>query len=126
MSLLNKPKYSRQPPQEEFVTRSNSLLEVLASEEHHLIAELQGIEEAKSREPNLLQRLNVVQNSLSAFLALEQKPEPMQEQPQEKRIRKAATKKTDKPTSRSIVSETVVSNTKNIDVVHDDFSTFPE
>ena len=44
----------------------------------------------------------------------------------EKRIRKAATTKTVKPTPRSIAPEPTVSDTENINLVHDDFAAFPE
>lgn len=132
MSLLpNNKRYTR--PQPELTSPStppNTLLNVLEAEESHLTKQLQEIEEAKSREQNLRNRLNVVQQSLQAFRALEAAPEPIQEHPTPvpvvKNVRKAATKKTDKPTSRSIAPEPVVGDTENIALVHDDFATFPE
>ncbi|WP_346304682.1 hypothetical protein [Microcystis sp. M38BS1] len=105
---------------------------MLEAEESHLINELLDIAEAKSREGYLRNRLNVVQNSLSAFRALEAAPEPVQEQQTpppvvtEKRIRKAVTKKSVTPTARGIAPELTVSDTENIALVHDDFATFPE
>ena len=110
-------------------TKPATLIDVLEAEEYDLQGDLNRIEEAKSRERDLRLRLNVVQQSLQAFRALEAAPPPMQEQQvecQEKRIRKAATKKTDKPTARSIAPEPTVSDTENIALVHDDFATFPE
>lgn len=131
MSLLNR-KYTRLQPQPETEPQPNTVTTVLETEESHLINAILDIEEAKSRERTLRERLNVVQQSLQAFRALEATPEPIQEQPaqlsaaQERRVRKAATKKSDKPTQRSIVPEPVVSDTESIELVHDDFSTFPE
>jgi len=137
MSLLpTTKKYVRQPTSPQVVESEphpNTLMSVLEAEESHLINELLGIHEAKNREPNLRNRLNVVQQSLQAFRALDVAPEPVQEQqleclpiPQEKRIRKATTAKTVKPTPRSIAPEPVVSDTEGIELVHDDFATFPE
>jgi hypothetical protein len=135
MSLLTSTKrYTRPQTQQdlEVLPQANTLIIVLEAEESHLINELLDIAEAKSREGHLRNRLNVVQNSLSAFRALEAAPEPVQEQQTpppvvtEKRIRKAATTKTVKPTPRSIAPEPTVSDTENINLVHDDFAAFPE
>jgi hypothetical protein len=133
MSLLPTKKYTRpQPQQEQQELKAHcnaNVIDVLANEEMKLLKELEAIAEAKKREPNLTNRLNVVQNSLQSFYALEAAPPPVQEQQvecQEKRIRKAATKKTDKPTARSIAPKPTVSDTENIELVHDDFATFPE
>ena len=134
MSLLQptkrytRPQLYHQP--EQSTSHSTSLVGVLENEAYNLLAELSEIEEAKSREHDLRLRLNVVQQSLAAFRALETEPEPVQEDvveclpiPQEKRVRKAATKKT---TVRSIAPEPIVSDTKNIDLANDDFATFPK
>jgi hypothetical protein len=43
-----------------------------------------------------------------------------------KNVRKAATRKTARPTQSSIAPEPTVSDTENIELVHDDFSTFPD
>ena len=133
MSLLQPTKRYTRPQQltepTQPILHSTSLIEVLEDEAYNLLADLKLIEEAKSREDDLRLRLNVVQQSLAAFRALEAAPEPVQEDvvecfpiPQEKRVRKAATKKT---TVRSIASEPIVSDTKNIDLANDDFATFP-
>ena len=133
MSLLTSTKrYTRPQTQQdlEVLPQANTLIIVLEAEESHLINELLDIAEAKSREGYLRNRLNVVQNSLSAFRALEAAPEPVQEASApvvtEKRVRKAATKKTATPTQRSIAPEPTVSDTENIKLVHDDFATFPK
>ena len=123
MPLLNK--YTRtQPPQPQTlpsVSRALTLIETLENEEYDLQHQLNQIEEAKSLEHGLRLRLNVVQQSLQAFRALEAAPEPIQETVV-KNVRKAATKKAVTPTQRSIT----VSDTENINLVHDDFATFPE
>ena len=130
MPLLNK--YTRtQPPQPQTlpsVSRALTLIETLENEEYDLQHQLNQIEEAKSLEHGLRLRLNVVQQSLQAFRALEAAPEPVQEAsvPVVKNVRKAATKKAVTPTQRSIAPEPTVSDTENIELVHDDFSTFPE
>lgn len=131
--LQNNKRYTRpQPQQQEALPAPLTLISVLENEEYDLQYQLNQIEEAKSLEHGLRLRLNVVQQSLQAFRALEATPEPIQEQPaqlsaaQERRVRKAATKKSDKPTQRSIVPEPVLSDTESIELVHDDFSTFPE
>ena len=132
MSLLpNRKRYTRpQPDLTLSSTPPNTLLNVLEAEESHLAKQLQEIEEAKSREQNLRNRLSIVQQSLQAFRALEAASEPVQEQsapaPIVKNVRKAATRKTARPTQSSIAQEPVVSDTENIALVHDDFSTFPE
>ncbi|QIW88533.1 hypothetical protein [Pseudanabaena phage PA-SR01] len=137
MSLLSTTKrYVRpQPQQQESLPPSKApltLISILENEEYDLQEELYQIEEAKNREVTLRRRLDVVQQSLKAFRALEASPEPIQEQPaqlpvtQERRVRKAATKTSGKPNQRKIESEDIVSDTKNINLVHDDFSTFPE
>jgi hypothetical protein len=130
MSLLNR-KYTRLQPQPETEPQPNTVTTVLETEESHLINAILDIEEAKSRERTLRERLNVVQQSLQAFRALEAAPEPVQEQqapppPVAKNVRKAATKKTATPTQRSIAPEPTVGDTENIELVHDDFATFPE
>jgi len=131
MSLLNR-KYTRPQLQPETEPQPNTVITALETEESHLINVILDIEEAKSRERTLRERLNVVQQSLHAFRALEAAPEPIQEQPaqlpvtQERRVRKAATKKSGKPSQRSIAVEPIVSDTENIELVHDDFATFPE
>jgi hypothetical protein len=67
---------------------------------------------------------------LQAFRALEAASEPVQEQsapaPIVKNVRKAATRKTARPTQSSVAPEPTVSDTENIELVHDDFSTFPD
>ena len=133
MSLLQNKRYARSQPQQESEPQPNTVVDVLKAEETNLINAILDIEEAKSHEQHLRNRLNVVQNSLSAFRALEAAPEPVQEQqleclpiPQEKRVRKAATKKSATPTQRSIAPEPTVGDTENIELVHDDFATFPE
>ena len=133
MSLLQNKRYARSQPQQESEPQPNTVVDVLKAEEANLINAILDIEEAKSHEQHLRNRLNVVQNSLSAFRALEAAPEPVQEQqleclpiPQEKRVRKAATKKSVTPTQRSIAPESTVGDTENIELVHDDFATFPE
>jgi hypothetical protein len=134
MSLLPTKKYARIPQhQPELVAVKKeppTLVEVLENEGYDLQHELNQIEEAKSRERDLRLRLNVVQQSLQAFRALEAAPEPVQEQsapaPIVKNVRKAATRKTARPTQSSIAQEPVVSDTENIKLVHDDFSTFPD
>ena len=134
MSLLQSTKRYTRPQQipepTQPTSHSTSLIEVLGNEAYNLLAELSEIEEAKSREHDLRLRLNVVQQSLVAFRALETEPEPVQEDvaecfpiPQEKRVRKAATKK---PVVRSIALEPIVSDTENIDLANDDFATFPK
>ncbi len=140
MSLLpTNKRYTR--PQPELTlpsTPPNTLLNVLEAEESHLAKQLQEIEEAKNREQNLRNRLNIVQQSLQAFRALEATPEPVQEQqleclpiPQEKRIRKAAKvretppKKLGEPIGGGIANGEHVKYDENIDLVHDDFATFP-
>jgi hypothetical protein len=133
MTLLPTKKYTRIPQQQpELVAIKKeppTLIEVLENEEYDLQYKLNQIEEAKSRERDLRLRLNVVQQSLQAFRALEVAPEPVQEQstpaPIVKNVRKAATRKTAIPAQSSIAQEPVVSDTENIDLVHDDFSTFP-
>jgi hypothetical protein len=141
MSLLpiNK-RYTR--PQPELTlpsTPPNTLLNVLEAEESHLAKQLQEIEEAKNREQNLRNRLNIVQQSLQAFRALEAKPESVQEVEgkvqlpvtQERRIRKAAKvretppKKLGEPIGGGIANDEHVKYDENIELVHDDFSTFP-
>lgn len=134
MSLLQNKRYTRpQTQQPEIEPQPNTVITALETEESHLINVILDIEEAKSRERTLRERLNVVQQSLQAFRALETAPEPMlQETPaqlpvtQERRVRKAATKKSGKPSQRSIAVEPIVSDTENIELVHDDFATFPE
>lgn len=132
MSLLQNKRYTRpQTQQPEIEPQPNTVTTVLEIEESHLIHAILDIEEAKSRERTLRERLNVVQQSLQAFRALETAPEPMlQETPapvtHERRVRKAATKKSGKPSQRSIAVEPIVSDTENIELVHDDFATFPE
>jgi len=133
MSLLQNKRYARSQSQQESEPQPNTVVDVLKAEEANLINAILDIEEAKSHEQHLRNRLNVVQNSLSAFRALEAAPEPVQEQqleclpiPQEKRVRKAATKKSVTPTQRSIAPEPTVGDTENIELVHDDFATFPE
>ena len=139
MSLLpNNKRYTRTSSLPEFVNEkvqqdlSIDILSVLETEINFLNSELRKVEEAKSREFGLLNRLNVAQQSLQAFRALEAAPEPVQEQQTpppvvtEKRIRKAATKKSVTPTARGIAPELTVSDTENIALVHDDFATFPE
>ena len=132
MSLLQNKRYTRpQTQQPEIEPQPNTVTTVLEIEESHLIHAILDIEEAKNRERTLRERLNVVQQSLQAFRALETAPEPMlQETPapvtQERRVRKAATKKSGKPSQRSIAVEPIVSDTENIELVHDDFATFPE
>lgn len=132
MSLLQNKRYTRpQTQQPEIEPQPNTVTTVLEIEESHLIHAILDIEEAKSRERTLRERLNVVQQSLQAFRALETAPEPMlQETPapvtQERRVRKAATKKSGKPSQRSIAVEPIVSDTENIELLHDDFATFPE
>jgi hypothetical protein len=133
MSLLQtNKKYSRPQPQPEAPSlHSPNLVGVLENEAYNLLGELSEIEEAKSREHALRLRLNVVQQSLQAFRALEAAPEPVQEKqapppPVVKNVRKAATKKSATPTARSIAPEPTVSDTENIELVHDDFATFPE
>jgi hypothetical protein len=107
---------------------SVDILSILETEINFLNSELRKVEEAKSREFGLLNRLNVAQQSLQAFRALEASPEPVQEAPVPvvKNVRKAATKKAVTPTQRSIAPEPTVSDTENINLVHDDFTTFPE
>ena len=77
MPLLNK--YTRtQPPQPQTlpsVSRALTLIETLENEEYDLQHQLNQIEEAKSLEHGLRLRLNVVQQSLQAFRALEAAPE---------------------------------------------------
>lgn len=129
-------KYTRPQSHEQNSNAPLTLISVLEKEEYDLQYNLNQIEEAKSRERNLRLRLGVVQQSLQAFRALETPPEPIQEPiqeqsaqlpvTQERRVRKAATKISGKPTQKSIAPESVVSNTENINLVHDDFSTFPE
>ena len=133
MSLLqNNKRYTRPQTQEQphYAVKAPTLIEALENEEYDLQYELNQIEEAKSRERDLRLRLNVVQQSLQAFRALEAAPEPVQEQqtpaPVVKNVRKAATKKAVTPTQRSIAPEPTVSDTENIELVHDDFATFPE
>jgi hypothetical protein len=138
MSLLqNNKRYTRPQPQQqqESEPQPNTVVIVLEAEESHLINAILDIEEAKSREHDLRLRLNVVQQSLQAFRALEAAPEPAQEAPVPvvKNVRKAATKvrvtepkKAVTPTQRSIAPEPTVSDTENINLVHDDFATFPE
>ena len=131
MSLLQtNKKYSRPQPEAPSL-HSPNLVGVLENEAYNLLGELSEIEEAKSREHALRLRLNVVQQSLQAFRALEAAPEPAQEKqapppPVVKNVRKAATKKSATPTARSIAPEPPVSDTENIELVHDDFATFPE
>lgn len=128
MSLLpNNKRYTRPQPPEQPV-KAPTLIEALENEEYDLQYELLQIEEAKSREHDLRLRLNVVRQSLQAFRALEAAPEPVQETPTPvvKNVRKAATKKAVTPTQRSIAPEPTVSDTENINLVHDDFATFPE
>jgi len=128
MSLLqNNKRYARPQPQEQPPIKTPTLIEVLEDEEYDLQYQLNQIEEAKSCERDLRLRLNVVQQSLQAFRALEAAPEPLQETPVPvKNVRKAATRKTARPTQSSIAQEPVVSDTENIKLVHDDFATFPE
>lgn len=135
MSLLQNKRYTRpQTQQPEIEPQPNTVTTVLEIEESHLIHAILDIEEAKSRERTLRERLNVVQQSLQAFRALETAPEPEGESEgkvqfpvtQERRVRKAATKKSGKPSQRSIAVEPIVSDTENIELVHDDFATFPE
>ena len=128
MSLLQPTKRYTRPQQltepTQPILHSTSLIEVLEDEAYNLLADLKLIEEAKSREDDLRLRLNVVQQSLAAFRALEAEPEPVQElAPVVKNVRKASTKK---PTARSIAPEPIVSDTKNIDLSYDDFATFPK
>lgn len=130
MSLLpTTRKYTRPQPQPDLLAvghKPPTLIGALEEEEYDLQHQLNQIEEAKSLEHGLRLRLNVVQQSLQAFRALEAVPEPVQEQqtpvPVVKNVRKAATKKAVTPTQRSIT----VSDTENINLVHDDFATFPE
>jgi hypothetical protein len=140
MSLLpNNKRYTR--PQTESIPQTPepqpvqpfTVLDILQRDESELNYQLGRIEEAKRLEPELRQRLNVVQQSLQAFRALEAAPEPTQEQLAppppvitEKRIRKTTTTKTVTPTQSSIAPEPPVSDTENIALVHDDFATFPE
>jgi Fic family protein len=141
--LLPAKKYARIPQQQpELVAvkkESPTLIEVLENEECDLQHELNQIEQAKSREHDLRLRLNVVQQSLQAFRALEAAPEPAQEQlappppvVTEKRIRKAAKvretppKKLGEPIGRGIANGEYVKYAENIALVHDDFATFPE
>ena len=139
MALLSNNKRYTRPSLPELVDEkaqqdlSVDILSVLETEINFLNSELHKVEEAKSREFGLLSRLNVAQQSLQAFRSLEAAPEPVQEQqleclpiPQEKRVRKAATKKSVTPTQRSIAPEPTVGDTENIELVHDDFATFPE
>lgn len=131
MSLLpTTRKYTRPQAQEQphFAIKAPTLIEALENEEYDLQYELNQIEEAKSLEHGLRLRLNVVQQSLQAFRALEAAPEPVQETPVPvvKNVRKAATKKAVTPTQRSIAPEPTVSDTENINLVHDDFAAFPE
>jgi DNA primase len=131
MSLLQNKRYARSQPQQESEPQPNTVVDVLKAEETNLINAILDIEEAKSHEQHLRNRLNVVQNSLSAFRALEAAPETPQEQqapppPVVKNVRKAATKKSVTPTQRSIAPEPTVGDTENIELVHDDFATFPE
>jgi hypothetical protein len=144
MTLLPTKKYTRIPQQQpELVAIKKeppTLIEVLKNEECNLQYELNQIEEAKSRERDLRLRLNVVQQSLQAFCALEATPEPVQEVEgkvqlpvtQEKRIRKAAKvretppKKLGEPIGGGIANGEHVKYDENIDLVHDDFATFPE
>jgi hypothetical protein len=142
MSLLPTKRYSRIPQQQPELVASAlpepvqpfTVIDILQRDESELNYQLGRIEEAKRLEPELRQRLNVVQQSLQAFRALEAVPEPIQEVEgkvqlpvtQEKRVRKAATKNSGKPTQRSIAPEPTISDTENIKLVHDDFATFPE
>jgi hypothetical protein len=134
MALLqNNKRYTRPQPQpqqqQESEPQPNTVVIVLEAEESHLINAILDIEEAKSREHDLRLRLNVVQQSLQAFRSLEAAPEPVQEQPAPapvKSVRKSATKKTATPTPRGIAPEPTVSDTENIELVHNDFATFPE
>jgi hypothetical protein len=135
MSLLqNNKRYTRPSSLPELVNEkvqqdlSVDILSILETEINFLNSELRKVEEAKSREFGLLNRLNVAQQSLQAFRALEAAPEPVQEAPVPvvKNVRKAATKKAVTPTQRSIAPEPTVSDTENINLVHDDFATFPE
>jgi hypothetical protein len=137
MSLLpNSKRYIRpqtesvpQPPEPQPV-QPFTVLDILQRDESELNYQLGRIEEAKRLEPELRQRLNVVQQSLQAFRALEAASEPVQEQsapaPIVKNVRKAATRKTARPTQSSVAPEPTVSDTENIELVHDDFSTFPD
>jgi hypothetical protein len=129
MSLLqNNKRYTRPQPQEKspLSAPSADILDVLHVELVNLHAELAQIEEAKERESNLRKRLSIVQQSFNSLLALEKPEESQPQQPAPVNVRKAATKKTDKPTARSIAPKAPVSDTENINLVHDDFATFPE
>jgi hypothetical protein len=132
--LQNNKRYTRPSSLPELVNEkaqqdlSVDILSILETEINFLNSELRKVEEAKSREFGLLNRLNVAQQSLQAFRALEASPEPVQEAPVPvvKSVRKAATKKSATPTQSSIAPEPTVSDTENINLVHDDFATFPE
>lgn len=129
--LQNNKRYTRPQPQPDLLAvghKPPTLIGALEEEEYDLQHQLNQIEEAKSLEHGLRLRLNVVQQSLQAFRALEAAPEPVQETPVPvvKNVRKAATKKAVTPTQRSIAPEPTVSDTENINLVHDDFATFPE
>ena len=126
MPLLNQ-KYPRAqaPTLSASKPQSTNIIEVLRQELYTLCLELDAIEEAKAKEPELRKRISVVQNSLEAFAALEAPEEEIQvQEPSPKpAIRKASPRKAAKPTESSIAKTPEVSDTE---IVKDEFSVFPD